>query len=184
MAQRHNGDIKVAVVEEHEILRHGLVAALAEDHRLAVTTAEVGAPLGADIDVAVASPAAVRRGAFACPVVVHTADGEALAAVNGGVAGVLARETLTAAQLRATVHAAAAGLEINARQLNGSDQRLAPRDRLVVELIADGYTTREIAARMSYSERTIKKLITALQERLEARSRPQIVAHAIRRGLI
>jgi DNA-binding CsgD family transcriptional regulator len=37
---------------------------------------------------------------------------------------------------------------------------------------------------MSYSERTIKKLITGLQRELGARSRAQLVAEAIRRGLI
>jgi DNA-binding CsgD family transcriptional regulator len=51
-------------------------------------------------------------------------------------------------------------------------------------LIANGHSTREIADRMSYSERTIKKLITGLEERLNARSRAHVVALAIRRGLI
>ena len=37
---------------------------------------------------------------------------------------------------------------------------------------------------MSYSERTIKKLITLLQDRFDTRSRAQTVAEAIRRGLI
>jgi DNA-binding CsgD family transcriptional regulator len=37
---------------------------------------------------------------------------------------------------------------------------------------------------MSYSERTIKKLITSLETQMNARSRAQLVAHAIRRGLI
>ena len=53
-----------------------------------------------------------------------------------------------------------------------------------MKLLAEGLSTREMAVRMNYSERTIKKLITGLQDRLAARSRAQIVARAIRTGLI
>ena len=54
----------------------------------------------------------------------------------------------------------------------------------VLELMADGCSTREIAVRMSYSERTIKKVITNLHCSLAARNRAQVVAQAIRRGLL
>ena len=50
--------------------------------------------------------------------------------------------------------------------------------------MAEGRTTREIADDMSYSEQTIKKLITALEGRLHARSRAHMVALALRQGLI
>ena len=43
---------------------------------------------------------------------------------------------------------------------------------------------REIADHLSYSEQTIKKLITALEGRMEARTRAHLIALAIRRGLI
>jgi DNA-binding NarL/FixJ family response regulator len=97
---------------------------------------------------------------------------------------VLHRASLTASQLRATVHAAAAGLRVHARLVHDTHDALDPRSVRVLQLIAEGYSTREIATRMSYSERTIKKLITQLQDRLQTRTRAQIVAHAIRRGLI
>jgi DNA-binding NarL/FixJ family response regulator len=51
-------------------------------------------------------------------------------------------------------------------------------------MLADCFSTREIAERMCYSERTIKKYVTGLQARLAARSRAQIVARALRAGLI
>lgn len=177
--------VKVAVVEEREILRRGLVASLIEDQSLQVSAAELDGPAVLDVDIAVVSSEVALRERFPCPIVVCSDDPEGLCRVASGneVVGVLDRDTLTGAQLRATVHAAASGLRVNAH-VDGAAQPLEPRSLLVLELIADGYSTREIAARMSYSERTIKKVITSLQGRFETRSRAQTVAQAIRRGLI
>lgn len=178
--------VRVAVVEEREILRRGLVASLIEDQRLEVRTAELDGPAVLDVDIAVVSSEAARRERFPCPIVVCSDDPEGLCRVASGneVVGVLHRDTLTGAQLRATVHAAASGLRVNAHVEGEAVQPLEPRSLLVLELIADGYSTREIAAQMSYSERTIKKVIMSLQGRFETRSRAQTVAEAIRRGLI
>jgi DNA-binding NarL/FixJ family response regulator len=99
------------------------------------------------------------------------------------IVGVLPRRTLTGDQLRATVRAAAAGLTIQAQDASPA-VALPARDRRVLELVAEGWSTREIAETMSYSERTIKKLIQALEHRLQARNRAHAVASAIRQGLI
>lgn len=176
--------IRVTVVEEHEILCRGLVASLAEDGRLQVTTAMIGDPI--DADVAVVSPEAARRQSFPCPIVVCGDDPPDLQSVasRNEVFGLLRCDTLSQAQLRATVYATAAGLRVNAEATDGVQSALEPRFRCVLELMAAGHTTREIAARMSYSERTIKKLINVLYVRLGTRSRAQAVAEAIRQGLI
>jgi DNA-binding NarL/FixJ family response regulator len=93
---------------------------------------------------------------------------------------------MTEAQLHATVRAAAAGLRVNADAYAGGGRpdRIDGRSRRVLELLAEGNSTREIAHDLSYSERTIKKLIRELEALLHARSRAQVVAHAIRQGLI
>lgn len=191
MTGEANEHISVAVVEEHEILRRGLVASLEEDDRLMVVSS--GCDLAVDdVDVAVVSCSAAGRGAFGCPIVVYSDQfGEPdPGSSSNTIAGILNRRTLTAAQLRATVHAAFAGLQV---QVNGTGSSQHPvgrpppmeaRARQVLELLAEGLSTREIAVRMSYSERTIKKLITTLEERFHARNRAQVVAQAIRRGLI
>lgn len=192
MAGEVDDNITVVVVEEHEIVRRGLVASLEEDQRLRVASASPETPLPAGVDVAVVSSRAAARTVFPCPIVVcadtlHHAD--AVAATNT-VAGVLVRKTLTGAQLRATVHAAAAGLRVQVGRTNGNGHHdtesvaLEPRATRLLELLAEGLSTREIAVHMSYSERTIKKLITALEHRFAARNRAQIVAQAIRSGLI
>ncbi|MGH2892204.1 MAG: response regulator transcription factor [Solirubrobacteraceae bacterium] len=173
--------LRVAVWEENEILRGGLIAALADDRRLRVT----GATLE-PVDVAVVSSDAAETKRFPCPIVICSEHHNGHAAAGGAndVVGVLDRSTLTAAQLRATVHAAAAGLRIAGVSVDDAAPQLDARSRQVLEMLADGFSTREIAARMSYSERTIKKLVTHLQEYFDARSRAQIVARAIRDGLI
>jgi len=54
----------------------------------------------------------------------------------------------------------------------------------VLRLMADGMSTREVAARLSYSERTIKFVVQDLMLRLNVRNRTQAVAMAVRNGWI
>ena len=180
-----NRTISIAVCDEHEVLQAGLVALLAEDRALAVKVAAPEQIVDHEIDVAVVSREAARSASFPCPIVIVTDQPEApFGAVGNDVLGVLNRRSLTASQLRATVHAAAAGLRIQTQPGDGAQAPLDARSLRVLELIADGCSTREIATSMSYSERTIKKLINELQDHMQARTRAQAVAHAMRRGLI
>jgi DNA-binding NarL/FixJ family response regulator len=178
--------MRIGVVEEHDILRYGLVASLSEDGRLDVVAATSAEGLeGERLDIAVVSARSARDHRFGCPIVVvsETTNGGHGVAPGNEVAGTLHRPTVTLAQLQATVHAAAAGLRVAGQATNGSTP-LEPRSLRLIEYIAEGLSTREIAEQMHYSERTIKKLITELEEVLGARSRAQIVARAIRSGLI
>lgn len=61
---------------------------------------------------------------------------------------------------------------------------LTVRERDVLQLVADGLSTREVATHLSYSERTIKNVIQDLTLRLNVRNRTQAVAHAVRNGWI
>ncbi len=61
---------------------------------------------------------------------------------------------------------------------------LAERERCVLQLFADGLTTREVARQMCYSERTIKNVLQDLTIRLNVRNRTHAVAYAVRNGWI
>jgi two-component system response regulator DesR len=66
----------------------------------------------------------------------------------------------------------------------GHDSALNPHEQLILQKIADGKETREVAGEMSLSERTVRGSISNVIKKLGARSRAGAVAEALRRGLI
>jgi DNA-binding NarL/FixJ family response regulator len=61
---------------------------------------------------------------------------------------------------------------------------LSTREVDVLRHVADGLDSAEIAARLNYSERTVKLVLHRLTTRLSLRSRAHAVAYAIRSGLL
>jgi len=60
---------------------------------------------------------------------------------------------------------------------------LTPRQREILQLIAEGNNTKEIAYRLSVSAKTIETHRAQLMDRLEIRDIPGLVRYAIRTGL-
>jgi len=178
--------VRVAVVDEHEIFRRGLVTCLSEDPSLEVAADLPSGPLEVTVDVAVVSPGAAAGEGLSCPLVVC---GDSEAPVRSRpvdlVMAILPRSTLTPDQLIGAVRAAAAGLRIDkGRAGPGEARRLDTRRLEVLRLLADGADTLQISQHLRYSERTIKGLIQDIERELGARSRAQAVARGIREGLI
>ena len=125
---------------------------------------------------------------------------EITAIIEAGAVGVLAKESLTPVTLEANVRAALHGAgvvpsELMARLMRGGEPagdsasrapsgQLNEREQEVLRLIAEGHGTREVAAQLSYSERTIKNVLHDVATKLGARSRSHAVAHAVRAGII
>jgi len=128
---------------------------------------------------------------------------DVLAAVQAGAIGFLCKDTLNPDALATGVRAAAGGAGVMAPELLGSlmrgitrvsrevlephglsFSRLTAREQEVLRLVAEGHPTREVASRLCYSERTIKNVIHDVVTKLNARSRSQAVAAAVREGLI
>jgi DNA-binding NarL/FixJ family response regulator len=124
-----------------------------------------------------------------------------ISAVEAGVVGYLRKDTLTQDLLHAAIQAAAGGAAIIAPEMLNAMVRSAPvgpdsgperlatprlsdREQRVLALIAEGHPTREVAKQLSYSERTVKNVLHDIVTKLNARSRSQAVAHAVRDGLI
>lgn len=175
--------ITVAIVDENEIFRRGLVVCLATDAQVDVAYAAPTPEAGPTLDLAIVSPDAGARFALGVPVVVctDTAASDRLRATND-VAGVLPRAQLTPDQLLAGVRAAASGLQVNV--VSASTDGLSARNLEVLRLLAEGAATTQISRELGYSERTIKHSIAEIVRELGARSRAEAVALGIRRGLI
>ncbi|NOZ72265.1 MAG: response regulator transcription factor [Chloroflexi bacterium] len=61
---------------------------------------------------------------------------------------------------------------------------VSAEEQQLLLFMADGFTNREIAKEMNYSEATVKKKVQELLETMGVSNRTQAVALAIRRGLI
>lgn len=59
---------------------------------------------------------------------------------------------------------------------------LSDREEEVLRLIAQGYSNKEIAAKLNISVKTVESHKTHLMEKLELRSRTEIVRYAVRQG--
>jgi DNA-binding CsgD family transcriptional regulator len=66
----------------------------------------------------------------------------------------------------------------------GSDYGLTPREREVLQLLADGYTPAEISQRLFISRRTVGTHVENLFRKLGVRSRAQAIALAYRNGFV
>ncbi|KXK60752.1 hypothetical protein AWW66_17260 [Micromonospora rosaria] len=65
----------------------------------------------------------------------------------------------------------------------GPLDRLSPRERELLGLLAHGHTNREIAARLSLSEKTVRNLLSIITGKLGVADRVQAVLLARRHGL-
>jgi DNA-binding CsgD family transcriptional regulator len=61
--------------------------------------------------------------------------------------------------------------------------RITPREREVLELVSEGYSTAEIARALWITEDTVRTHIKRMMVRLNARTRAHAVAIAFREGL-
>jgi len=61
---------------------------------------------------------------------------------------------------------------------------LTPREEEVLQLIADGCSTSEVATNLFISGKTVKNHLASIYEKLEARDRTQAVLSAVRIGII
>ena len=67
---------------------------------------------------------------------------------------------------------------------DGELDRLSPREQEVLQLIARGYTYREIAARLYLSVKTIETHVSAVLRKLQLSNRHELTAWAARRNLL
>lgn len=64
------------------------------------------------------------------------------------------------------------------------DRLISPREEEVLQLIAEGCSTPEVAERLYISQKTVKNHLASIYEKLDARDRTQAVLTAVRMGII
>jgi DNA-binding NarL/FixJ family response regulator len=205
--------IRLVVVDDHPIVRQGLVAAL-EDEQDFEVVGTAGSAEEALTQVRRLKPEVVlldlelpgMDGVEAIPrlaevspdtrVLVFTAydtDERVLGAVRSGAKGYLLKGAPTT-EITSAVRAVAAGesalaprvaarvmASLNAPRGAGP---VTARQREVLQLIADGLPTKQIARALNISERTVKFHTASLFRKLDADNRAQAVAQAAQRGLL
>lgn len=128
---------------------------------------------------------------------------DVLDTIQAGAVGYLWKDTLTAEALAEGAFAASRGSGVLAPELLSDFMQglarvsrdlleprglslsvLSTREADVLSSVAKGRSTRETAEMLHYSERTVKNVLHDAVTKLNARSRTQAVAEAVRQGLI
>jgi DNA-binding NarL/FixJ family response regulator len=186
--------VQLFVLDPHTIYRRGLVACLLQmpevrhvGHAGTLAAARQD-PALASAELVLFDPATADGGAFIGAVDARvivcssdTSEDSVLSALRAGAVGYLRKDTLTTETLGAAVRAAAHDTGVIGRP---TAARLTDREQHVLALIAAGHPTREVAEELCYSERTVKNVLDNVVTKLNARSRSQAVAFAVREGLI
>lgn len=66
----------------------------------------------------------------------------------------------------------------------GAGSSLSPRERQVLQLVADGFENKQIVVELALSEATVKTYLRGIFRRLDVTSRAEAVAVGLRMGLI
>jgi len=127
------------------------------------------------------------------------ADQDVLAnAIRAGACGYLVKDCSTE-EIAGAVHMASNGDTALSPQLAASmldevrkldmaptreDRVVTKREEEVLQLIADGCSTSEVAEQMYISQKTVKNHLASIYQKLDARDRTQAVLQAVRMGIV
>jgi DNA-binding NarL/FixJ family response regulator len=208
------GHIRLLLAEDHALVREGTREILERDPNLRVLGEAADGPTAialaeelqpdvvlVDLDLPILNGIEVIRRIRAKPegplaLVLSAYDDEdyVMAALSAGATGYLLK-TAHAGDLIAAIHAAARGETV----LHGSVGRtllaraqtparqhdvLSERELEVLRLVAHGARTKEIAAQLSVSSRTVEAHLTSIFNKLGVSSRTEALMYAAARGWI
>lgn len=67
---------------------------------------------------------------------------------------------------------------------NDEDRIVTKREEEVLQLIANGFSTTEVAEKLFISQKTVKNHLASIYQKLDARDRTQAVLQAVRMGIV
>ncbi len=205
--------IRIVVVDDHPVVREGLVAALTDEKEFKVVggvgSAEDALPVVASqrpdvilLDLELPGQSGIeaipklRDARPQSKILILTAydtDERVIGALRAGAQGYLLKGAPLEEIARAirAVHAGGSYLEpriaskvVGAFSPHAKAAALSDREREVLRLVAGGQATRQIARTLGITERTVKFHVTSILNKLGAENRAQAVALATRRGLL
>jgi DNA-binding NarL/FixJ family response regulator len=195
------------IADDHEVVRSGLRAALARSPRIrlvaeatdaesAVALAEEYCPQVVVMDLRLPDGSgldATEQIANRLPetaVLIFTGYSERGLLARGleaGARGYLLKEAPAATLIQAIETVARGDAYIDPALfplLPTPETVLTPREREILQLVADGWTNAEIGLRLSIHEETVKSHVRHILRKLQAGTRTQAVATALRDSLI
>jgi DNA-binding NarL/FixJ family response regulator len=208
-----NGRARVLLVDDHQLLRQAVRRALEDAGMEVIAEAGDGGEavrLAAelrpdvvlmDVSMPVLDGVEATRRIHAhdadLPILMLTMHGESSQrreAIEAGAAGFLTKDASMQDVVR-TVHQAAGGdMALSPElattiltELRVPDTRtspLTPREEEVLQRIADGLSTTEVAKELFISGKTVKNHLASIYEKLDARDRTQAVLAAVRIGIV
>ena len=206
--------IQVLLADDHQIVRQGLKAMLehegfkvvgeAADGREAVTLAETTHPDVAVLYLAMpglngldAARVMLRASdrMKAILLTMHTDDPYVLEALRAGISGYVLKTQATVDLVQAIREVTRGAIYLSPgvsktvvdAYRNKSDlppDPLSPREREVLQLVAEGKTTKEVAALLGVSVKTAESHRTRIMSKLGIHETAGLVRYAIRRGLV
>ena len=205
-----DGEITVLIADDHEVVREGLRLALlrsphirvvgeAPDGETAVALAERRKPDVVIMDLrmpqmdGIEATEEIASRAPDTRVLVFTAYSERALLQRGlesGARGYILKEAPHETLLRAIEKVAAGetfvdpGLMAEFVSAQGQADVLTPREREILQLLADGMSNADVAAKLFISQETVKSHVRHILAKLEADTRTQAVAIALREAMI
>lgn len=206
--------LRLILADDHQIVRQGLRALLeregieiageALDGRAAVTLVEVYRPDIAVLDLSMPGLNGVdaareilqhhpRVGIIL--LTMHAEDYQVITALRAGIRGYVIKTQASDELVRAIREVAAGGMYLSPEvsrilvgaYLSGAQlppDPLTPRERQVLQLVAEGKTTKEVATVLGLSSKTAESYRARIMEKLGIHQTAGLVRYAIRRGLI
>lgn len=202
-------DVHVLIVDDHPVVREGLSSMLGRERGLTVVAALPGGRQAIEFlkhspaDVAlvdlrmpgisgIESIRELKRIAPDVKVIVLSSfelDEDIYQAVEAGASGYLLKE-MDSATIVDAIRKAFKGKLCFPRhiteRLNERKQRsrLSPREREILELVAKGFTNKEIASALQLSQFTVRNHINSLTSKLQVSDRTEAAFFAVQTGLI
>jgi two-component system, NarL family, nitrate/nitrite response regulator NarL len=184
------------VVARDPLVRSGLAAVLRAYPGLVLKEALASAdgPVTADV-VVWDAPESANQGSLAPVLALVSAPHEARQALRSGARGALSRSTPTHAIASAALAVASghwvldetfagALLHLGETTSAATPSLLSPREQQVLELLSEGLSNRDLAARLGISRHTAKFHVNAILDKLGATTRTEAVVLAARSGLL